>query len=150
MFKNKDAEKMADSDKVETVIGAGSIVKGELYSRGGLRIDGNVEGKISADGSVIIGTKGVVKANISASHIVVGGAVHGNLVAREKIEILSSGRVFGDVTTPASKFVVAEGVVFEGRCTMSQTDSSKQRVTKMPRNSEEDQEVGAVSKTGAA
>ena len=146
MFKDKDGPTMVNTDKVDTVVGPGSLVKGDIHSRGTLRIDGNVEGNIRADASIIIGEKGVVKANVIAGHIIVGGTVHGNVTARDKVEILSTGRLYGDVTTATAKFVVAEGVIFEGRCSMSESDAAKQRTPKMPRQSEEKQEVGAASK----
>lgn len=138
---------MAITDKVDTVIGSGSVVKGDIHSRGTLRIDGNVEGNIRADATIIIGEKGVVKANITAGHVVIGGTVHGNVHGREKVEVLSTGRMYGDVTTAASKFVVAEGVIFEGRCTMSQAEGAKQqRLPRVDKHAEEKQEIGAGSK----
>jgi cytoskeletal protein CcmA (bactofilin family) len=129
IFPVRSPHTMSNTDKVDTVIGPGSLIKGDIHSRGTLRIDGNVEGNIRADATVIIGEKGVVKANVTAAHVVIGGTVHGNIHGREKVEVLSTGRMFGDVTTAASKFVVAEGVIFEGRCTMNQNDGSKQPQT---------------------
>jgi len=130
IFAMRSPHAMSNTDKVDTVIGPGSLIKGDLHSKGTLRIDGNVEGNIRADATVIIGEKGVVKANVSAAHVVIGGTVHGNVHGREKVEVLSTGRMYGDVSTAASKFVVAEGVIFEGRCTMNQTDAAKQRLPK--------------------
>lgn len=150
MFKSKGLQNMGDSDKVDSVIGAGSVVKGDIHSRGTLRIDGNVEGKVTADAAVVVGSKGVVKGTISASHVMVGGSVHGNVAAREKVEILSTGRLYGDVTTPAAKFVVAEGVIFEGRCVMSQPEAGKQRLPKAQTHSAEQPEAVAAGKDGPA
>ena len=153
MFKSKGFHEMAGNDKVDSVIGANSMVKGDIHSRGTLRIDGTVEGNIRADASVIVGEKGMVKANITASQVIIGGTVHGNVHGRERVEVLSTGRMYGDVTTAASKFVVAEGVIFEGRCTMSGQPDAKQRVAKVERHAgdgpvEEKQEVSAVTKKG--
>jgi cytoskeletal protein CcmA (bactofilin family) len=154
MFKSKGLQDMASTDKVDSVIGASSLVKGDIHSRGTLRIDGTVEGNVRVDATVIIGEKGVVKANITANHVIIGGTVHGNVQGRERVEVLSTGRMYGDVTTAASKFVVAEGVIFEGRCSMSQTDASKQQRVAKPdrhvgdRHVEEKQEVGTVNKVG--
>jgi cytoskeletal protein CcmA (bactofilin family) len=153
-IKTRGQQEMVDTSKVDSVIGPGLMVKGDIHSRGSLRVDGNVEGNIRADAAVIVGEKGVVKANVTANHIIVGGTVHGNVNGREKVEILSTGRMYGDVTTAAAKFVVAEGVIFEGRCTMSQSDTAKQRLPKAPQpaeqKAEQKQEVGAASKGGAA
>jgi cytoskeletal protein CcmA (bactofilin family) len=146
MLKSRGAEEMVEPGKVDSVIGPGLVVKGELHSRGTLRVDGNVEGKVSADASLIIGEKGVVKAEITAGQVIIGGTVHGTVMGREKVEILSTGRLYGDVTTKAAKFVVAEGVIFEGCVKMGQDDSAKQPQAKTPSPAEVKQEVGAASK----
>ena len=125
LFNSKGPEKMAETSKVETVIGPGATLKGEIHTRGTIRVDGNVEGKLSADGSVIVGEKGVVNAEVTAGLVIIGGTVHGKVNGREKVEILSTGRLHGDVTTKPAKFVVAEGVIFEGRCTMGQQAATK-------------------------
>ncbi len=145
-FNIKGPKKMPETGKVDTVIGPGSTVKGEIHSRGTLRVDGNVEGKVSSDSSVIIGEKGVVKAEVVAGHVIVGGTIHGKVTGREKVEILSTGRLYGDVSTKAAKFVVAEGVIFEGRCTMGQTEGAKQSLPQTKQTEAERQEVGAASK----
>ncbi|RJP68739.1 MAG: polymer-forming cytoskeletal family protein [Candidatus Abyssobacteria bacterium SURF_17] len=149
VFKSRGPQEMVDTSKVDTVVGPGSTLKGDIHSRGTLRIDGNVEGNVRADAAVIVGEKGVVKASVIANHIIIGGTVHGNVNGREKVEILSTGRMYGDVTTAAAKFVVAEGVIFEGRCTMSQTDAAKAKFPKVERHAEE-QELAAASRGGAA
>lgn len=148
VFNSKGPEKMPEAGKVETVIGPGATLKGEMHSRGTLRVDGNVEGKVSADGSVIVGEKGVVKAEVVAGHVVIGGTVHGKVTGREKVEILSTGRLHGDVTTKPARFVVAEGVIFEGRCTMGQaaTEAAKPADAEEKPADEKKQEVGAASK----
>ena len=144
---------MADAGKVETVIGPGALLKGEIHTRGTIRVDGNVEGKISADGSVIVGEKGVVKAEVVAGHVVIGGTVHGKVNGREKVEILSTGRLHGDVITKPARFVVAEGVIFEGRCSMGQAEAATKQV--LPKAAakpadEKKPEVGAASKEAAS
>lgn len=141
---------MAEDGKVDSVIGPGLVVKGEIHSRGTIRVDGNVEGKISSDSSVIIGEKGVVKSDIVAGHVIIGGTVNGTVTGRDKVELLSTGRLYGDVTTAAAKFVVAEGVIFEGRCSMSQAEGAKPRTSKEARKSEDEKAVPAAASGGAA
>ncbi len=145
MFNSKGPEKMAETSKVETVIGPGATLKGEIHTRGTVRVDGNVEGKLSADGSVIVGEKGVVNAEITASLVIIGGTVHGKVNGREKVEILSTGRLHGDVTTKPARFVVAEGVIFEGRCTMGQAEGVKQA----PAKTESPEKAPAAGKDAA-
>ena len=104
-----------NNEKLESFIGANSNFKGDIDTKGTLRIDGTMEGKISADW-VILGEKGSVKGDINAKGIVVGGKVEGNLNAKEIVEIKPKGRVSGDVST--TKFTIFEGGVFDGRSFM--------------------------------
>ena len=123
--KSGDAQKAQGATGVESVIGPGLSVKGDILSRGSLRVDGKVEGSISAEGSVVVGENGVVQANITADRVVVGGNVKGKVIGREKVEIVSPGRMYGDVHTKPSKLLISEGVVFEGRCVMGDIKDSK-------------------------
>ena len=116
---------MAENLNVESIIGSGLIVKGDISSKGTLRVDGKVEGSISANGSVVIGENGVVKANITADHIIVGGTVRGNVTAREKVQIILKGRLHGDVQTQPGKLIIADGAVFEGGCTMGRSEEKE-------------------------
>ena len=104
-----------NNEKLESFIGANSNFKGDIDTKGTLRIDGAMEGKINADW-VILGEKGSVKGDINAKGIVVGGKVEGNLNAKEIIEIKPKGKVSGDVST--TKFTIFEGGIFDGRSFM--------------------------------
>jgi cytoskeletal protein CcmA (bactofilin family) len=143
---SKGPQKMAEPSRVETIIGPGATIKGEINTRGTVRVDGNVEGKVNADGSVIVGEKGVINAEVTAGLVVIGGTVHGKVNGRDKVEILSTGRLHGDVSTKPARFVVAEGVIFEGRCSMGQAEPAKQPPPKAKAPDTEKAEAGAASK----
>lgn len=109
------------ADKVESFIGNNSTFKGEIRTNGALRIDGTLEGNISADW-VILGEKANVKGDINAQNIIVGGKIEGNVRAKGLIEIKNKGRIIGDIVTP--KISIVEGGIIEGRTTM-QGDNTK-------------------------
>lgn len=109
-----------NTEKLESLIGSSSSVKGEIQSKGTLRIDGSVEGDMAADW-VVIGEKALIKGNITARGIVVGGRVEGNLRAKEIVEIRNKGQVYGEIST--SKLTIAEGGIFEGRSSMQKEES---------------------------
>ena len=71
------------------------------------RIDGVLEGKIVSESSVIIGENGIVRGDITAVEILIAGVVYGNLVAKERIEMTSTGRILGDLITKT--LVIDEG-----------------------------------------
>jgi len=111
-----------NTEKLESLIGHNSIFKGQLDTKDTVRVDGNVEGNISADW-VIIGEKAQVKGDITARGIVVGGSVEGNLRARETVELRNKCRLSGEIVT--AKLMICEGAVFDGRSSMQQEDESK-------------------------
>jgi cytoskeletal protein CcmA (bactofilin family) len=94
----------------------GSRVTGQLTFQGSARIEGNVDGEIQCHGTLTIGERAEVRAKISGDVIVIRGKVEGNVVAKEKVELVAPARVFGDIDTP--RLIITEGVVFDGDCTM--------------------------------
>ena len=90
---------------------------GNLRFNHSLRIMGSFEGSIYSEaGSLIIEDTSVVKADIKVKSITIAGIVHGNIDAEERIEMMDSGKVFGNIKT--KKLKIADGVVFEGKCDM--------------------------------
>lgn len=100
------------NNKLETLIGVGTEIKGDVTANGTLKIDGKITGNIIAD-SVILGNDASVMGDVNARSIVIGGRLNGNVTAEDIIEIKPTGQVFGDVHT--KKLSVSEGGVFEGR-----------------------------------
>jgi cytoskeletal protein CcmA (bactofilin family) len=103
------------SGKVETVLGPGVHYKGTLNGAAGVRIEGSFDGDINIKGAVVIADGAKVTADIRASAVSVGGNVKGNITAG-KVEILSTGRVWGDLTTTA--FASEEGAFLRGAVKM--------------------------------
>jgi cytoskeletal protein CcmA (bactofilin family) len=94
----------------------GSRVSGQLTFQGSARIEGNVDGEIQCHGTLTIGERAEVRAKISGDVVVIRGKVEGNVIAKEKVELVAPARLFGDIDTP--RLVITEGVVFDGDCTM--------------------------------
>ncbi len=111
-----------NTEKLESFVGANSSFRGDISTKGTLRVDGVVEGNIAADW-VVLGDKAHVKGDIVARGIVIGGRVDGNARAKEIVEIKNKGRLSGEIVT--TKLVVVEGGVLEGRSRMQQHEESK-------------------------
>ncbi len=105
-----------DGAFVNSIVGEGTRLNGELDLNGLLRIDGDFTGTIKTNGKVLIGKNGRAKCTITASTVVVGGAVRGNIYSSEKVIILSSGIMIGNIYTP--RLIVEEGVILDGNCTI--------------------------------
>jgi cytoskeletal protein CcmA (bactofilin family) len=96
----------------------GTEIDGEVRFADELRIDGKLTGKVlSSKGRLTVGNPGNVEADIEVGTASIGGTVVGTLVASVKVEILATGRVFGNIQSPA--LIIEEGAVFEGRCEMA-------------------------------
>ena len=100
-------------------IGRGIEVKGDIAFADRLQVDGRVTGKLTSDtGTLIVGESGRLDTQIDVGVCVVHGELHGNVIARSKLEIRKTGRVHGDVITPV--LLVEEGAVFNGAIRMTQ------------------------------
>jgi cytoskeletal protein CcmA (bactofilin family) len=95
---------------------SGTKISGKLWFEGTTRIDGQVDGEITATESLVIGESAVVTAQIKANSIVVAGRASGDIVATQRLEIRPSARVVGNVTSPV--LIVHEGAMLEGNCSM--------------------------------
>ncbi|MFH0977217.1 MAG: polymer-forming cytoskeletal protein [Spirochaetota bacterium] len=104
---------------IATVFGKETQFFGDLTFKKSLQINGNFEGEISSGGFLVIGEGAAVKANIKANVVIISGTVFGNIEAREKLEILPNGKVYGNIRT--AKLKIADGVIFEGSCEMIKT-----------------------------
>jgi cytoskeletal protein CcmA (bactofilin family) len=114
----------ADGAFINSFIGEGTRFDGNIALSGLLRIDGDFYGKISTDGKVLIGKSGRAECSISARTVVVGGVVKGDIRCTEKLVVLSSGIVLGNVRSP--KMIIEEGVIINGECLVDgQGDLSK-------------------------
>ncbi|MBW1704505.1 MAG: polymer-forming cytoskeletal protein [Deltaproteobacteria bacterium] len=103
-------------DQINAFLGKDTEFEGKLSFTGAVRIDGRFKGEIFTEGTLILGEAAVVESDIEASHIIVSGEVHGNILAKSRIEIHAPGRVFGNIQAPV--VTIDEGVVFEGNCRM--------------------------------
>lgn len=106
---------------INSVIGEGANFTGEFTLSGLLRIDGTFRGLIQTDGKVLVGKTGLVDTDIRAKVVVCGGKVRGNIYATEKVTLLSTCELEGDIVTP--RLVIEEGVVFQGKCTINPTSN---------------------------
>jgi cytoskeletal protein CcmA (bactofilin family) len=113
MPKNNDHKGV---EKITTTLGKETSFSGILKFRESLKIDGKFEGEIESPGFLYVENGAVVKANIKVGSVVVGGVVRGNIEASERLEMLATGRVYGNIRT--AKLNIADGVVFEGKCEM--------------------------------
>lgn len=112
-------EKRKHVEDTKAFLGKGAEFIGKLVFKGNVRIDGDFQGEIYGQGSVDVGQGASVKANIVVDSVYIGGEVQGSIEVKEKINIHSTGKLFGDVHTPV--FIMEEGALFDGRSHMSES-----------------------------
>ena len=109
---------VAAIERVTSVLGPGINWRGSLRGAGGVRIEGTFEGDMQIRGMIVVGETGRVTCmNMRANTIVVEGTVRGNITA-EKLEIRSTGRVWGDVSVIS--FATEDGAFLRGQVRMEE------------------------------
>ncbi len=125
MFRKKEEptsnlEPVPMKGRVTSILGEGTSWKGDISGSGGIRIEGLYEGTIELEGLIIVDQKGRVECDlIKADTVIVAGAVRSNIQAK-RVEIRSTGRVWGDVTTV--KFTTEEGAYLRGKIQMEEEE----------------------------
>ncbi len=94
------------------VLGKSVIVKGQIFSREDLTIDGEVEGTVELqEHRLTVGPNGKVLATIKAREVVVLGTIHGNVETTDKIDIRKDAKLVGDIKT--ARVVIEDGALFQ-------------------------------------
>ena len=119
---------MAKKDKpghLDTLIGAHTVLEGNLESEGGVRVDGKLKGDLKIGGDVSIGPEAKIVGNVYARNVVLAGSVDGNIYADGMLRLLSKARLRGNVQ--AYGLVADEGGIFHGKCNIVEERQRTQR-----------------------
>ena len=117
MLLQKGEPQKGNIDESKTVLGSNAVFKGELNFKNTLCIDGKFEGKLETGDKLIVAEQATVLANIEAGTVICRGKITGNIIASQKVEIYSTGKILGDVHTPA--LMIELGAVIHGKSNMS-------------------------------
>jgi cytoskeletal protein CcmA (bactofilin family) len=80
-----------------SVVGRGTRIEGTVVAAGSLRVEGEVKGKITAEGEVSLSPQGRVEANIQATSITLAGQVRGDLTAKGDVSLPADSRLDGNI-----------------------------------------------------
>lgn len=117
---NKE-EKM-NNKEAETIIGPSVKVSGDFNGNGNIIIEGTFEGNLKTSGSLYIGDKAKIKANIEAKEARFGGELNGNIKIDGHLDISPSARITGDII--CSDISIAKGAILNGNCSMKNTPTT--------------------------
>jgi cytoskeletal protein CcmA (bactofilin family) len=115
-------------NEFETIIGPSVKVKGDFNSQGNIIVQGIVDGNLKTAGSLEVGDKAKVTANIDAREAKIGGEIKGNVKVKGFLEITAGAKIFGDIE--AAALSIEHGAVFNGKCVMPAGVEDIKRVNK--------------------
>ena len=101
-----------DDISINTILGHGSAITGNIKLNGFVRIDGDIDGNLETDGNIIIGENARIRGNVKAKSVIVGGIVLGNIEASQSIKVLATSAVIGDIVS--HKVQVEQNAIIHG------------------------------------
>ena len=113
-----------DVEDCGTVLGKGLALKGRCRFDGAVRIDGRLEGDVQANGTLEVGAQGVLIGRVHVGTLVNRGTIKGTVVASERVQLLESSVLVGDIHTP--RLMIAEGARLQGCCGREAHDADRE------------------------
>ncbi len=106
--------------RLDTVIGPETTAKGDFRVDGGVRLDGQVEGRMDITETLVTGPRSLLKGEVHCRDAVIAGRIDGNVFAAETVELQTGAQVFGNIS--GKGLVIQRDCVFHGNCSMAQRE----------------------------
>lgn len=116
--KNEQVIKRVNDHMIDTLIGPSANLEGYISSESNIRVDGVFNGGIVSESEVVIGETGSRAGDITATMITIYGTVKGNIKSNGLLEIMSTGKLFGDIDV--NTISIKEGAIFKGKSCMTE------------------------------
>ena len=110
-----------DSHSVN-LIGAGTIIKGDIKSDGDIRIDGTLNGSVATKGKIVVGTTGVIEGEINCQNADISGTIKAKITVSEILSLKPTAKLTGDIIS--NKLSIEPGAEFSGTCNMGTSKQS--------------------------
>jgi cytoskeletal protein CcmA (bactofilin family) len=107
---------------INTIIGPGSSIRGDINCGGFTRVDGEVKGNLYANGRVVVGANARMRSSITGTSVTIGGVIDGNILASERIIVLSSATILGDIIT--RRIEAHDGCLIHGKIRVCLSEES--------------------------
>ena len=117
MFTNKN-ETMKNSEPTAAVnmIGAGTIITGDVMSKGDIRVDGTLKGSVNTEGKVVLGREGVIEGDVVCKDADISGTIKARITVSQLLSLKTTAKLNGDIIT--NKLSIEPGASFTGSCSM--------------------------------
>ncbi len=126
MFDKRSAREAAPI-VAETVLSNQIKLEGRLQSTSNIRFDGEMNGDLTTEGDLSVGEGGRVQGNVTGRNVVVGGSIQGNVNTTGRLEILATGKVFGDIVV--GSLIIDEGGILRGKSAVHSDESAASTVS---------------------
>src|SRR5216683_1520130 len=131
------------------VIGKSVMIKGQIFSREDLTIDGEIDGSVELqEHRLTVGPHGKLQAGVKAREIIVLGAIHGNVEASDKIDIRKDAKLVGDIKT--ARIVIEDGAYFKGSIDIARPEAAKAPAPSQPKPQASTANAATAPATAAA
>jgi cytoskeletal protein CcmA (bactofilin family) len=113
---NNNTVKKTVSSAAVNMIGNGTVIIGEIKSKGDIRVDGSLNGSIETEGKVVVGQEGVVEGDVICKDADIAGVLKAKITVSQLLSLKSSAKLHGDIIT--NKLSIEPGATFTGSCSM--------------------------------
>jgi len=117
MFSNTN-ESIKKKEMTETVntIGAGTVIMGDVQSKGDIRVDGTLKGSVNTSGKVALGKGGIIEGDVICNSADISGTIKAKITVSELLSLKATSKLNGDIIT--NKLSIEPGATFTGSCSM--------------------------------
>lgn len=117
MFINKnEAMKNTETAAAINTIGEGTVITGDIQSKGDIRVDGTLKGSVNTSGKVVLGKSGIIEGDVVCADADVSGIIKAKISVAQLLSLKSSAKLNGDIIT--NKLSIEPGASFTGSCSM--------------------------------
>ena len=117
MFTNKnETMKKTETKAAVNMIGAGTIITGDIVSKGDIRIDGTLKGSVNTEGRVVLGREGMIEGDVICKDADISGIIKAKITVSQLLSLKTSAKLNGDIIT--NKLSIEPGAAFSGSCSM--------------------------------
>jgi cytoskeletal protein CcmA (bactofilin family) len=117
MFTNKkEMIKENETSGAVNIIGIGTIITGDIQSKGDIRIDGTLKGAVKTSGKVVVGQAGIIEGDVECNNADIAGTLNAKISVAQLLSLKATAKLTGDLVT--NKLSIEPGAAFTGHCSM--------------------------------
>tara|TARA_B100001059_G_scaffold236310_1_gene286113 strand:+ start:3394 stop:3807 length:414 start_codon:yes stop_codon:yes gene_type:complete len=113
---NNEPNKKTQMTEVINTIGAGTVVTGDVQSKGDIRVDGSLKGSLNTSGKVVLGKEGVIEGDVLCNSADISGTIKAKITVSQLLSLKATAKLNGDIIT--NKLSIEPGASFSGSCSM--------------------------------